>query len=151
MKRSTHWCFLLVALVSTPVMAHAHSSVGINVVIGNAPPPPVVVFREEPRLVVVPNSTVYVVDEPADYDVFRYGVFWYVFDDGYWYRARTYRGPFRVVNTRYVPTAISNVPSKWWRHPHGGPPGQMKKRGEFAMEREHGRERERGQHGHQDD
>src|SRR5262245_33562972 len=61
MKRSMVWCFLLVAVLAAPVAAHAHTSVGVSVSIGNAPPPPVVVFRQEPRLIVVPNSTVYVV------------------------------------------------------------------------------------------
>jgi hypothetical protein len=150
MKRSTLGWFLLAAVVCAPVAAHASSSVGVSVQIGNAPPPPVVVFRQEPRLVVVPNSTVYVVQDDVDYDVFRYGVFWYVFDDGYWYRARTYRGPFRVVSARYVPTAIVSVPPRWWRHPHGGPPGQMKKQGEFAMERGHGDREGHGRHGHHD-
>jgi len=70
---------------------------------------------------------VYVLEDDYDYDVFRYGVYWYVFNDGYWYRARTHRGPFAVVSARYVPTAIVNVPPRYWRHPHGGPPGQMKK------------------------
>ncbi len=144
------WCFLLVALFAAPLAAHAGTSVGVSVSIGNAPPPPVAVFRQEPRLVVVPNSTVYVVeDEDAvDYDVFRYGVFWYVFDDGYWYRSRTYRGPFRVVSASYVPTAIVNVPPRWWRHPHGGPPGQMRKN-YYTMNRD--RDRDRGRHGHRDD
>jgi hypothetical protein len=25
------------------------------------------------------------------------------------------------------------VPPKYWRHPHGGPPGQMKKRGDYVL------------------
>ena len=93
------------------------------------------------------RPTVYVVDDgygPADYDVFRYGVYWYVFDDGYWYRARSYRGPFRVVSARYVPTAIGNVPPRWWRHPHGGPPGQWKHRDEMARGHDHDRGRGHG-------
>jgi hypothetical protein len=80
-------------------------------------------------MVVVPGSTVYVVnDARCDYDFFRYGVYWYIWNDGYWYRARSYRGPFAVVEARYVPNRIWNVPARHWKHhPHGGPPGLAKK------------------------
>jgi hypothetical protein len=56
----------------------------------------------------VPNKR-YVVDDNYDlpYDMFRYGVYWYVYNDNYWYRAHTYRGPFAVVETRHVPREIS--------------------------------------------
>jgi len=135
---------LFAVLVMAPSGAWAGTSIGWSVTIGNAPPPPTIVFQREPRLIVVPGSTVYVLEDDCDYDVFRYGVFWYVFNDGYWYRARTYRGPFSSVHARYVPSAISNVPAKYWRrHPHGGPPGQMKakkKRNDHVVARE-GRKR----------
>jgi hypothetical protein len=139
MKRSALMGILLTAL-TIPVAAHASSSVGISVNIGDAPPPPVVVFRSAPRMVVVPNSTVYVVDDNSlDYDVFRYGVYWYAFDDGYWYRARSYRGPFGFVQPR------------WWRHPHGGPPGQWKNRSYASRDRDdHDRGRGHGR-GHDRD
>lgn len=140
MKRSTLMGVLLAMCVTVPGAAWSGTSVGINVNIGAAPPPPVVVFRSEPRMVIVPNSTVYVVEQDMGYDVFRYGVYWYVINDGHWYRARTYRGPFRAVHARYVPTAIVNVPPRWWRHhPRGGPPGQMKKHGDVVMVKEKGK------------
>jgi hypothetical protein len=112
-----------------PMAAWAQSSLDVRLRIGDAPPPPRIVVYEEPHVVVVPGSTVYVVEDDAiAYDSFRYGVYWYVYNDGWWYRARSYRGPFRVIETRYVPRAIFAVPAKHWRHhPHGGPPGQMKK------------------------
>jgi hypothetical protein len=138
---------LVVGGLAIPILASAHTSVGLSVSIGNAPPPPVMVIREQPRVMVVPGSTVYVVDDDYDlpYDMFRYGVYWYVYNDDYWYRARSYRGPFRVVEARYVPRAIYQVPAREWRHhPHGGPPGQMKKRGVAS---EYDRDRGRG-HGH---
>ena len=71
--------------------------------------------------------------------MFRYGGFWFVFDDGYWYRARAYRGPFSVVDVRYVPRQVLTLPPNHWKHhPHGGPPGQMRKR-DVVVVREHGR------------
>ena len=136
MDRHRLMWLIFATLVVIPAAAFAGTNVSWSVTVGNAPPPPAIEFRHEPRLVVVPGSTVYVLDDACDYDVFRYGVFWYVFDDGYWYRARTYRGPFVVVSARYVPAAMSNVPAKYWRHPHGGPPGQWKKRNNYVAERE---------------
>lgn len=145
MNRHRLMWMMFAALLVLPGAAGAGTSVSWNVSIGNAPPPPVIEFRRDPRLIVVPGSTVYVLEEPCDYDVFRYGVFWYVLNDGYWYRARTYRGPFVVVSARYVPAAISNVPPKFWRHPHGGPPGQWKKQPYVAQRegRGHGKGRDK--------
>lgn len=107
----------------------AETSWGLSVNVGNAPAPPVVVVREEPRLVLVPGSTVYVVnDDRYEYDCFRSGNYWYAWNDGYWYRARAWRGPFAAVELRSVPRVIMNVPAKHWkRHPQGGPPGLAKK------------------------
>jgi hypothetical protein len=37
-------------------------------------------------VVVVPRSGVYVVhDTRCSYDFFRYGVYWFIWNDGYWY------------------------------------------------------------------
>jgi hypothetical protein len=117
--------------------AQAETSVNVNIGIGTPPPPPVVVVRTEPRVVLVPGSTVYVVsDRNWNYDCFRYGVYWYAYRDGYWYRARAWRGPFVSVRTSVVPRAIISVPAKHWkRHPHGMPPGQAKKHQAVAVDR----------------
>ena len=120
------------AMIATMTSASlAATNIDVSIGIGNAPPPPVVVVREEPRLVFVPGSSVYVVsDRRWDYDTFRYGVYWYAYRGGYWYRARTWRGPYAVVVSSRVPRAIINVPSRHWKHhPHGMPPGLAKKQG----------------------
>lgn len=142
-RKKLRWsllCFVLFA----PALARAGTSVDLNIRIGDAPPPPVVIVREEPALMMVPGTTVYVCDDHrVGYDCFRYGVYWYVFNDGYWYRARGYRGPFVAIQTRYVPRAVINVPPKHWRrHPHGGPPGQMKKHAVYVG-KEKGKKRDR--------
>ena len=144
MERKTFWWSLLCVGVLGSLPAYAGTSVDVRVRMGDAPPPPVVVVREEPRVVVVPGSTVYVVDDDRyEHDCFRYGVYWYIYNDGYWYRARTYRGPFVTVGARYVPRAIITVPAKHWKHhPHGGPPGLMKKDGVVVVKergKKHGR------------
>ena len=110
--------------------ASAGTSIGVGVVLSNAPPPPVVVVREQPHLLLVPGSTVYVVDDHrVGYDWFLFNGYWYIYNGGYWYRAHRHSGPFVAIQPKLVPAAIIRVPSKHWRkgHPHGGPPGQMKK------------------------
>lgn len=125
------------SLLSTLTLSSA-SFAGTNVLlqasISNAPPPPVIVYREEPRSLLIPGTTVYVIEgNRHDYDVFRYGVYWYIWNDGYWYRSRNWRGPFAVTSVKYVPRAILNVPERHWKHPHGMPPGQAKKHGNVAL------------------
>jgi hypothetical protein len=98
--------------------------------IHSAPAPPAIVFSRPPQMVTVPGTRVYVVDryERPAYDYFRYGGSYYIYNDGYWYRAPRYDGPFVVVEERYVPRTIYRVPTSHWRnHPHGMPPGLAKK------------------------
>jgi hypothetical protein len=129
--------FAAVLLAATlPASAGAATSVGIQVNIG-APPPPAIVYRSSPRLVAVPGSMVYVVDaDDCDYDFFHVGASWYIYNAGYWYRAPGYRGPYVAVMERSVPPAIWNVPARRWKHPHGGPPGLMRR--DEVVVREHG-------------
>lgn len=116
------------AFIALPALAATDVHVSIN--LGNAPPPPVVVVQHAPRTVWLPESRVYVVnDDDFDDDYFQCGSYWYVLRGDYWYRARTWRGPYGVIEQRYVPHSIMVVPANHWKHhPHGGPPGQMKKR-----------------------
>ena len=103
-------------------------SADLNVHFGDRPAP-VVVFEREPDVVLVPSSRVYYVGG-LDYDLFRYGQYWYINDGGYWYRARNYRGPFGQIRYEVVPRQIVVVPERYHRHPMhplGGPPGQVKK------------------------
>jgi hypothetical protein len=120
---------LMVGLAIVPAHAQAGVSADVDIHIGNRPAP-MVVFEREPDVVLVPSTRVYYVGG-LDYDLFRYGQYWYINDGGYWYRARNYRGPFAQISFNYVPQSIVVVPARYHRHPlhpHGGPPGQMKKR-----------------------
>ncbi|TMQ71297.1 MAG: hypothetical protein E6K80_06045 [Candidatus Eisenbacteria bacterium] len=89
---------------------------GFYVDVTSAPPPPDIYFRAEPEAVYVPESGVYVVRD-ADFDMFRYGGYWYVSDGGYWYRSSSYRGPFGVIDAHSVPSAIYSTPDRNWRNP----------------------------------
>jgi len=120
---------VLTAFTASASAAEIQTYFGFHVDITNAPAAPKVVYREEPRVVLVSGTDVFMVArDDYDCDVFHVGSYWYATSGGYWYRARSYRGPFKVVDARRVPRAIFATPSKHWRHhPHGGPPGQMKK------------------------
>jgi hypothetical protein len=141
--RSLLLASLMSLAIAVPASSPASTSLDVRLRVGTAPPPPPVVYREVPRTEMIPNTSVYIViGDRHDYDYFRYGVYWYIYRGDHWYRARHYSGPFTVVEAKYVPRAIINVPPRWWRHhPHGGPPGLMKKRG-AAEQRV--RERDRG-------
>lgn len=140
MKRSM-LAMLLIGALTAPVSAETRTYFGFQIGIGNAPPPPRVYFREPPDVVFVPETRVYVVqDDDYGVDMFRYGRFWYVTRGGYWYRARAYRGPFRVIDARYVPQAIYYVPAQHWKHhPRGGWPGRKDRDRDRGWDRGRGR------------
>ena len=129
MKRT--FAIAVVMSLALATSAFAHTAINIGVQLGNAPPPPMVVYREEPRWVAVPHQRVYVVDDDdIDYDYFRYGGSYYIFNSGCWYRGRSYRGPFMSIETRYVPRTIYGMGDRdyhWRHHPQGMPPGLAKK------------------------
>jgi hypothetical protein len=130
--------------------AGAATSVEVHIDIGNAPPAPHFEFHARPHEVWVPEERVYVVDDPhvGDNDCFRYEGYYWVFRDGYWYRASHWRGPFAVVHPKYVPAAIYRVPDHHWKHyAHRVPPGQAKKYDEEREEHGKGHEKHDDDHG----
>ena len=138
MKKLILGGLLLGALAAAP--AFARTNVGVSILIGNAPPPPRVVYVEEPRFDYIPEERVYVVDdEDLPYDYFRYGTFFYIYNDGYWYRAHSYRGPFVAIRPEYVPRPIFSVSSyryRWHQRPTWVPPGHRR---EIIVRDERGR------------
>lgn len=103
------------AFVSAPSPSQA-ASVGFSVRIGDPYRGASLRFRSEPDYVVVPGTQVYYVDDYYDQDLYRYGGWYYVVDDGYWYRARSYRGPFIRIDFRTVPRQFAYVPTNYRRH-----------------------------------
>jgi hypothetical protein len=101
----------LSALSATQAQAHVDVHVGIGI-----PAPPVVRFEAEPPVEIIPQTQVYYAPEP-DYDLYRYGGWWYVNRDGYWYRSHNYNGPFGPVVYESVPHAIIAVPGSYHHHP----------------------------------
>ncbi len=93
----------------------------------------------EPRLVPVPGAPVYYAPELL-HNVFRLEGRYYLFSEGVWYVAPTYRGPWAFVPLVSVPLPLLSVPVDYYRAPlygwrRGGPPP-------WARHREEYRERE---------
>ena len=111
MRKTILSLFAATLLAGTIAVAPARAEVDVHINIG----PPGVLFHSEPDIVVVPRTQVYYA--PAgDWDVYRYGSWWYANREGHWYRARSYRGPFAPVIYSHVPRQILVVPPKYHRH-----------------------------------
>jgi len=118
MSRNLVWVACLVmtlALGAMPSKASARTDVSVDIRIGDPYRGPRIVFQREPDIVVVPGTRVYYVRD-YDYDLYRYGGFWYYNYDGGWYRARRYNGPFVYIGYRSVPREIAYVPVRYRRH-----------------------------------
>jgi hypothetical protein len=113
----------VVGVLAAPAWSQDRTYYGFQLSYRSAPPAPRIYFRQAPQVRYEPRSRVYVVLNVDRYgvDMFRYGRFWYMTRDGYWYRASNYRGPFRVIDPRDVPRGIYSVPvAQWHHHPRGG-------------------------------
>lgn len=150
MSRLSVWiaCFgMTLALAGAASKASARTDISINLRVGDPYRGPRLVFEDEPDVVVVPGTRVYYVRD-YDYDLYRYGSYWYYnYDDG-WYRARRYNGPFVYVGYRSVPRAVAYVPVRYrrhWREPQGHGYGHYKEdRSWHGDERGHGHGYKRG-------
>jgi hypothetical protein len=116
MKRLSYWIasLCLLSALGTSVPAKA-ADVSVNLRIGDRYRGPDIYFRDQPRIAYVPGTRVYYVQD-SNYDVYRYGRFWYMNDGSRWYRSRSYRGPWIYVGYRGVPREISYVPPRYRRH-----------------------------------
>jgi hypothetical protein len=112
---------MILAAFLTPLLASAFPSqanaanVDLSIRIGDRYQGDRLAFRERPRMVVVPNTRVYYVQDSSDRDVYQYGRFYYANEGGRWYRARNYRGPWIYVRARSVPRQIYAVPADYRR------------------------------------
>src|SRR6266850_578378 len=156
MRRCLPACLLLAMLLSLP--AAAATSVSVGITLGNAPPPPAVVFRDEPRLMMMPQTSLAYYEGPCDYDYFHYGSFFYIYNGGYWYRAPHYRGPFVAIRESYVPTIFYGLNDRgyhWrhgWRRAQPGHERRVVRREERREDRHDRHDRGRGHgHGHDKD
>jgi hypothetical protein len=104
----------LVAFGSKP--AKAAISADINIHVGDRAP--VGYFYSEPRGYLIPDYNVWYYQN-SSYDMYRYGNVWYMNDGGYWYSARSWRGPFVGIRFESVPSRIVRVPTRYHRETRG--------------------------------
>ena len=82
--------------------------------------------------------------ERPNYDMFRYGGYYYAYNNNRWYRSHQVRGGYAYINDRDVPREVSRVPRAHWqsyptgwndqnRDPRSGWKGQRNPRGPGAM------------------
>ncbi len=118
MNRFGLWIAYLVMALSLTLSASkasARTDVSINLRLGDPYHGPRLEFSTEPDIVVVPGTRVYYVRD-CDYDIYRYGSYWYYNYDGGWYRSSRYNGQFRYVGPRAVPRSVAYVPVRYRRH-----------------------------------
>ena len=71
-------------------------------------------FDVAPRMAMIPNTRVYYVnDNNFSGDLYRVGGYWYYVDNGNWYRASSWRGPFLNIEQSNVPTDVYQIPSRY--------------------------------------
>lgn len=119
MRRNLYAFAAAVALAVTLSAATAKAAdVGISLRIGDRYSGNSLYFQSAPRAYIVPGTRVYYVRD-NDLDLYRYGSSWYYIEDGYWYRAASWRGPFYRVSYTSVPRPIMAVPVRYrhsWRN-----------------------------------
>lgn len=94
------------------------ADVGISIRIGDRYQGSELRFTNRPRLVVIPRTNVYYVQN-YDVDVYRYGRYFYAYDRGRWWRATSYRGPWYYIRGRAVPRQIFIIPADYRRNWQG--------------------------------
>jgi len=97
------FAFLTVLSSAGPSPAQVHVNLGINL---PAPPP----------LVVIPSTPIqYAPNVHANY--FVYGGEYFVFDNGQWYAASGYNGPWVALAPEFVPLPLLQVPVRYYHRP----------------------------------
>jgi hypothetical protein len=119
MKRIHALAAALLVAAAVAATASAATSATVKISVGDRYRGATLTFRQEPTVVLVPDTKVYYVRD-RDCDLYRYGRFWYFVEDGYWYRSASWRGPFLHIRTATVPHSVVGVPPRYrrhWRHP----------------------------------
>jgi len=108
-------CLGLVLTSGLVPSAQARTSVRVGLNFGDRYDGPDLYWRDEPRLAVIPGTQVYYVRD-YNYDVYRYGRYWYYNTGSSWYRSRSYRGPWIYVGYQSVPSQFSSIPVRYRHH-----------------------------------
>ena len=103
------------ALTTLPVVAKTTTKTKTTVVKVGERYRGTVVFTTEPQAILIPETRVYYVSD-MDADVYRFGDYWYIAENGAWYRASSWEGPFVRVKTNTVPKTIRTIPAAYRIH-----------------------------------
>jgi hypothetical protein len=121
-----HRLLPLLALSLTFAMAASvHAQVRQNRGPDGTSAPLQISFRTTPHWVGIRGTRVMEIrqGERPDYDMFRYGGNYYVFNNNRWYMSHRVRGGFNTIDDRSVPRELSRVPREHWRnYPSGWAP-----------------------------
>lgn len=117
MRRLLIWtaCLGLVLATGIAPSAQARTNISVGLNFGDRYDGPQPYWRGAPAVAVIPSTQIYYVRD-YDYDVYRYGRFWYYNTDSRWYRSRSYRGPWIYVGYRSVPAQFSSIPTRYRHH-----------------------------------
>jgi len=115
MKRFLIYIACLGLVLTAIPVTKAQAAVSFSLRIGDRYRGPRLAFYSQPDVMVIPGTEVYYV-ENADYDLYRYGDYWYYFYDGGWYRADDLDGPFYFISYTSVPYSIRYVPVSYRHH-----------------------------------
>jgi len=117
MKRAILLATVLAAFLGFALPARqAEASVSVGVSIGTGRHGGFSLsFASRPNVVLIPSSRVYYAPN-LDEDLYSYDDEWYYCQDGDWYSADAYDGPFYQVAFTSVPFEIRNIPVRYRRH-----------------------------------
>jgi len=120
---------VILALTAVSPVASDNLSIGVNIRLPAPPPiivapPPPVIVASPPQLVIVPGSPVFYAPG-VSINFFAYGGRYYSFQEGAWFVATTYGGPWATIAPGKVPQSVLAVPVAYYKIP----PGHAKKMG----------------------
>jgi hypothetical protein len=111
---------LAVLLAASMAPSQAATSASLNLRIGDPYPGGELRFERQPDILLVPHTRVYYVRN-GRYDVFRYGKYWYLCEDGVWFSSRSVRGKYVHIAFTTVPRSVIYVPEQHWKRWRGEP------------------------------
>ncbi len=130
---------LIPAVLATP--AAARTNVNINVDLATLGSFFGLNAYREPRLVAIPGCDAYYAPDYQGGDLYLSGSAWFLFRDGGWFQARSYRGPWRGVSN--VPPYLFYAPRGYYRFERPGRRDDGWYRGRYDRDRNGGWERAR--------
>jgi len=101
---------LAISVLSMPALTNAQQ---VTFRVGDTYRGTQLTFSTAPRMVRIQDTPVYTVRGENDRNLYRYGNTWYYIEDGNWYRASSWQGPFVYVRSSMVPEAILTIPTTY--------------------------------------